>query len=99
MKQQPITLKSDERTREYILNLMETIPQELFQLVKELRDVTEVIKVKADRLDEDIQQTADDLGKLMARLDALEAVVGELCDTASKAVAIGPLWNIMQQDD
>lgn len=52
--------ESDEKTREYILNLMRTC-------------------------------------KLSARLDALENVIHELCDTASVATAIGPLWNVMQE--
>lgn len=94
---EPVTTKSDDRTRMYILGLMESLPKELFALVTELRDISAVIRNKADTLDQDVHVLSRDLGKLAARLDALEQIVKELCDTASKATAIGPLWSVMQE--
>lgn len=92
----PVVTKADDKTREYILGLMRTLPQELFELVGELRGITETVRRKTDRLDQDAQAFIEDLGKLATRLDALEDVVRELCDTAAKAVAIGPLWDVMR---
>jgi len=91
-----VELRSDEKTQEYILGLMKSLPEELFQLVRELRGITEIIRRKTDRLDQDSKVLVEDLGKLFTRLDALEDVVRELCDTASKAMAVEPLWKIMQ---
>ncbi len=92
-------MKSDQRTQEYILGLMQSLPIELFELVKELRGITEAIRNKADTLDQDVQQVMGDLVKLSARLDALETIVGELCDTASKAVAIEPLYKLLHPEE
>jgi len=94
----PVTTKSDEKTRQYILDLMKSLPAELFALVTELRDISAVIRTKADTLDQDVHVLSEDLGKLAARLDVLEQVVKELCDTASKATAVGPLWRVMQEE-
>lgn len=90
------TTKSDERTREYILSLMKSLPAELFESVTELRDISAAIRAKANTLDKDVLMISEDLGKLMTRIDLLESLVIELCDTASKAVAIEPLWGVMQ---
>ena len=45
----PVTTKSDEKTRQYILDLMKSLPAELFALVTELRDISAVIRTKADK--------------------------------------------------
>ncbi len=90
--------KADDKTREYILGLMQSLPQELFELVKELRGITETVRRKTDQLDQDAQVFTKDLGQLATRLNALEDVVRELCDTASKATAVGPLWRVMQEE-
>lgn len=95
----PVTTKSDERTQEYILGLMQSLPMELFDLVKELRGITETVRSKADTLDRDAQVLAEDLKKLTTRLDALENVVRELCDTASKAMAIEPLYKLLHPEE
>lgn len=92
----PVVTKADDKTREYILGLMKSLPQELFELVKELRGITETVRRKTDRLDKDAQLFIEDLGQLATRLNALEDVVRELCDTASKAMAVEPLWNVMK---
>jgi uncharacterized coiled-coil DUF342 family protein len=94
-----VTTKSDKRTQEYILGLMQSLPVELFELVKELRGITETIRNKADVLDQDVQQVTEDLRKFSTRLDALENVVRELCDTASKAVAIEPLYKLLHPEE
>ena len=99
MTKRPITTKSDKRTQEYILGLMQSLPTELFELVRELRGITEAVRSKADTLDQDVQQVTGDLVKLSARLDALETVVRELCDTASKAVAIEPLYKLLHPEE
>ncbi len=99
MMKRPITTKSDKKTREYILGLMQSLPQELFELTKELRGITESVRNKADILEQDVQQVMGDLVKLSARLDALETVVHELCDTASKAVAIEPLYKLLHPEE
>lgn len=99
MTKRPVTTKSDKRTQEYILGLMQSLPTELFELVRELRGITEAIRSKADTLDQDVQQVTGDLVKLSARLDTLEAVVRELCDTASKAVAIEPLYKLLHLEE
>ena len=95
----PVTTRSDERTQEYILGLMQSLPAELFELVKELRGITEAVRNKADILDQDVRQVMDDLVKLSARLDASETIVRELCDTASKAVAIEPLYKLLHPEE
>ena len=92
----PVTTRSDEKTKEYILGLMKSLPEELFQSVTELRDIAAAIRTKADTLDQGVQVLSEDLAKMSVRLDMLEKIVAELCDTASKATAIEPLWEVMK---
>lgn len=76
--------KADKRTLEYLLQLMRTIPDELMVEAREIRCITEQLRT-------DIQRMAN-------RVTMLERRVGNLCDTAQKAMGIGPLMDTLREE-
>ena len=96
-----VTTPSDDKTRQYVLDMMKDLPGELFALVTELRDTSAVIKLRANTLDRSTQaayeQFRTDMNGLTARIDMLLQVIQELCRLAQKGTAIEPMWNIMQE--
>lgn len=76
---------ADKRTFEYLLRLMRSIPDELTIEAREIRCITEQLRI--------------DIHRLVNRVAMLEQRVENLCDTAQKAMAIGPLMDTLREDE
>lgn len=85
-------LRSDEKTMEYLMGLMNSLPMKLFLLVKELKEDSSTINQRA-------RQLLKDQESINARIALMMKIVEELCDVASTAQAIGPMMEVMQKKE
>ena len=84
--------KSDKKTLEYLMGLMNSLPVKLFRLVKEFKESFVIIRRRA-------QELLTDVEGLTSRIDMMATIVEELCDVASAAMTVGPMMKIMEKDE
>ena len=87
---EPVTTKADEKTMEYLMGMMNSLPMKLFLLVKELKEDSTIINQRA-------RQLLKDQEGINARIALMMKIVEELCDVASTAQAIGPMMRVMRE--
>jgi ABC-type transporter Mla subunit MlaD len=71
---------------------MQRIPGELAAIARETRGLL-------DRVRDSAGCAASDIAELTQRLDEVEKQVRRLCNVATQAVNIAPLWRITQEKD
>lgn len=64
--------------------------------MRELREIADKVNREAQAVRSDVGSLRFDSERLMERVVLLERVVCDLCNTANKAAAIGPLMKVLK---
>lgn len=89
----------EEDKRAYLMQLMGTIPGELAEQAQRLRLVAECLRRELTFTEGNLRRLQINIQALLERVTELERQVGDLCNTAQKAVSIGPLMDRQRKDD
>ena len=81
--------QSDQRTREYLLDLMTRIPREMSDITRQTRDVVTLAQDNAAR-------AAQQVEALQQRLNDVERLIFQLCSVITQAINIEPLWKMLE---
>lgn len=88
-------MTKDERA--YLMQLMSTIPGELAEQAQGLRLVAECLRREVLFTEGNLKRLQTNIQALLERVTELERRVGGLCNTAQKAVSIGPLMDMQRK--
>lgn len=83
--------QTDEETKKFLLDLMQRIPGELATIARETRTLV-------DRARGTVGCAEQEIAALSRQLGEIEERIHKLCNVATQAVNIAPLWQITQED-